>query len=144
MKAAFTSLLLVASALFSNAANSDWTTNLDAAFKQAKQENKHVLVEFTGSDWCPPCIQMRKNVFSKSSFTSKAKEDFILVELDFPRGDKATARKNEPHAEKYNIEGFPTVILFDPTGKEYERFFASQFPTINQFLAHLKSAKTTS
>jgi thioredoxin-related protein len=87
-----------------------------------------VLVEFTGSDWCPPCIAMRKNVFSKKEFVDAASKKFILVELDFPKGDKELSEKNQPLAEKYRIEGFPTVILLDSEGKEFTRFFASQFP----------------
>lgn len=114
-----------------------WSTDLDKAFEQAKAEKKHVLVEFTGSDWCPPCIAMRKNVFSKKDFVDAASKKFILVELDFPKGDKALKEKNQPLAEKYKIEGFPTVILFTPEGKEFTRFFASQFPKKEEFLKHL-------
>ena len=114
-----------------------WSTDLDKAFEQAKAEKKHVLIEFTGSDWCPPCIAMRKNVFSKKDFVDAASKKFILVELDFPKGDKALKEKNQPLAEKYKIEGFPTVILFTPEGKEFTRFFASQFPKTEDFLKHL-------
>jgi len=117
-----------------------WSTDLEKAFAQAKKENKTVLVEFTGSDWCPPCIAMRKNVFSKKEFVDAASKKYILVELDFPKGDKAIADKNEPYAEKYKIEGFPTVILFDSEGKEFTRFFASQFPNTDAFLKHLDAA----
>ena len=76
-----------------------------------------MLVEFTGSDWCPPCIAMRKNVFSKPDFVAPASKKYILVELDFPNGDTAVKEKNTPFAEKYKIEGFPTVILFTSEGK---------------------------
>jgi thioredoxin-related protein len=114
-----------------------WSTDLDKALKQAKEENKSVLVEFTGSDWCPPCIAMRKNVFSKKEFVDAASKKFVLVELDFPKGDKELAKKNKPLAEKYKIEGYPTVILLDSDGKEFTRFFASQFPKIDDFLKHL-------
>lgn len=117
-----------------------WSTDLDKAFQQAKKEKKAVLVEFTGSDWCPPCIAMRKNVFSKKEFVDQASEKFILVELDFPNGDKAVKEKNQPYAEKYKIEGFPTVILFDSEGKEFSRFFASEFPKTDLFLKHLDEA----
>lgn len=138
--AAFT---LGAAALVSTAfANTleGWSTDLDAAFKEAKEKDKPVLVEFTGSDWCPPCIAMRKNVFSKKEFVDKASEDFILVELDFPKNDQDLKKKNQPYAEKYKIEGFPTVILFDAEGKEFTRFFASQYPTTEKFLAHLEKS----
>jgi thiol:disulfide interchange protein len=117
-----------------------WSTDLDKAFEKAKAEKKAVLVEFTGSDWCPPCIAMRKNVFSKKEFVEAASKNYILVELDFPKGDKATADKNEPLAQKYQIEGFPTVILFNSEGKEFTRFFASDFPQTDAFLKHIDKA----
>jgi thiol:disulfide interchange protein len=117
-----------------------WSTDLDQAFAKAKAEKKSVLVEFTGSDWCPPCIAMRKNVFTKKEFVDAASKKFILVELDFPNGDKAVKEKNAPMAKKYKIEGFPTVILFNSEGKEFTRFFASEFPKTEDFLKHLDEA----
>lgn len=117
-----------------------WSNNLDKALAKAKAEKKCVLVEFTGSDWCPPCMQMRKNVFSQKEFVAAASKKFILVELDFPKGDKELTEKNQPLAEKHKIEGFPTVILFTPEGKEFNRFFASAFPTTEGFLKHLDEA----
>ncbi|MEO5716436.1 MAG: thioredoxin family protein [Luteolibacter sp.] len=118
-----------------------WSTNLEKALVKAKAEKKSVLVEFTGSDWCPPCIAMRKNVFSKKEFVDAASKKYILVELDFPKGDKELADKNQPLAEKYKIEGFPTVILFNSDGKEFNRFFASEFPKTEDFLKHLDEAQ---
>ena len=117
-----------------------WTTDLDKAFEKAKAEKKSVLVEFTGTDWCPPCIAMRKNVFSKKEFVDAASKKYILVELDFPNGDQAVKEKNEPYAKQYKIEGFPTVILFTPEGKEFTRLFASEFPNTGDFLKHLDKA----
>lgn len=117
-----------------------WTTDLEKAFEKAKAEKKAVLVEFTGSDWCPPCIAMRKNVFSKKEFVDAASKKYILVELDFPNGDAAVKEKNQPYAEKYKIEGFPTVILFSAEGKEFTRFFASEFPKTDLFVEHINQA----
>jgi thiol:disulfide interchange protein len=117
-----------------------WSTDLEKAFVKAKAEKKSVLVEFTGSDWCPPCIAMRKNVFSKKEFVEGASKKYILVELDFPKGDKAVEEKNRPYGEKYKIEGYPTVILFTPEGKEFTRFFASEFPKTDAFLKHIDAA----
>jgi thiol:disulfide interchange protein len=114
-----------------------WTTDLENAFEQAKKENKSVLVEFTGSDWCPPCIAMRKNVFTKKDFVEKASKKFILVELDFPKADPELKKRNQPHLEKYQVEGFPTVILFTPEGKEFTRFSATKYPKTEDFLKHL-------
>lgn len=117
-----------------------WSTDLEKAFAQAKKEKKQVLVEFTGSDWCPPCITMRKNVFSKKEFVSAASKKFILVELDFPNGDEELKNKNGPYAEKYKIDSFPTVILFGADGKEFSRFSAINYPTTDTFLKQLDSA----
>ena len=117
--------------------NVEWGTDIDSAVKQAKAENKSVLVEFTGSDWCPPCIMMHKQVFSKTEFHDGATKNFVLVKIDVPRGDQALAEANQPVVEKYSIEGFPTVLLLDSEGKEFGRFFASEYPKTDQFLAHL-------
>ncbi len=129
----------IASSAFAKAPKG-WETDLDAAIALAKEQNKAVMVEFTGSDWCPPCIMMKKQVFSKPEFVKEASDNFVLVHLDFPEGDPELKKKNEPLAEKYNIEGFPTVILLDSEGKEFHRFFASEHPEVNKFLAHLKES----
>jgi thioredoxin-related protein len=134
--ASFTAVTLTASAI----AAEGWQTDLDKAIEQAKKEKKSVLVEFTGSDWCPPCIAMRKNVFTKKEFIDAASKKFVLVELDFPQGDKELAEKNQPLAEKYKIEGFPTVVLLNSEGKEFTRFPASKFPEVEGFLKHLETA----
>lgn len=117
-----------------------WETDVEAAIALAKKENKNVLLEFTGSDWCPPCIMMSKKVFSKEEFYEKASEDFVLVHLDFPKGDPELKKKNEPLAEKYEIEGFPTVVLLDSEGEEFTRFFASKYPGLEPFLEHLEKS----
>lgn len=114
-----------------------WSDDLDKALAQAKAEKKAVLVEFTGSDWCPPCKMMRAGVFSKSEFVDAASKKYILVEIDMPKGNKEVAKKNQPTVEKYKIDGFPTVILLDASGKEFSRFYASQYPKTEDFLKHL-------
>ena len=112
-------------------------TDLDAALEKSKAENKPVLIEFTGSDWCPPCMMMSEKVFSQKEFIEEASKKFILVELDFPRGDKELAEKNQPHATKYKISGFPTVVLLDESQEEFGRFIASRYPSIDQFMEKL-------
>jgi thioredoxin-related protein len=119
-----------------------WSTDLDEALKTAKKENKAVLVEFTGSDWCPPCIMMRKEVFSKKEFVKAASKNFILVEIDMPRDEKLkdVKEKNSPIVEKYEIDGFPTIVLLDSSGKEFTRFYATAHPKMDAFLAHLDAS----
>ena len=119
-----------------------WRTDLDEAFKEAESNGKPLLVEFTGSDWCPPCMMMRKKVFTKKEFIDEASEKFILVEIDIPNGDPALKRRNIPILERYGVEGVPTVILFTPQGKEIDRFGASGFPTIKGFLERLDQGLT--
>ena len=77
---------------------------------------------------------------SKKEFVRKASKDYVLVELDFPKGDPALQEKNQPLAEKYAIEGFPTVILFDADGAEFDRFFATDYPKLEDFLKHRDAA----
>ena len=122
------------------AAPQGWTTDYKAALEQAKKEDKAVLLEFTGSDWCPPCKFMRAEVFSKKDFVDAAKEDFVLVELDFPRKDRKLAEKNRPLAEKYDISGYPTVVLVDAEGKEFSRVVGAKYRTVEEFLEYLKTA----
>ncbi|NWK56404.1 DUF953 domain-containing protein [Verrucomicrobiaceae bacterium N1E253] len=137
MTAAVAMIAISASAV---AGGKDWMTNVDDALAKAKTDKKPVMVEFTGSDWCPPCIMMDKKVFSKKSFVSKASEKFILVKIDIPRADKELSKKNQKVLKKYKVQGVPTVVLFDEEGKEFNRFTASQYPDVSKFLAHLDQA----
>ena len=117
-----------------------WLTDFDAAFAKAKREKKAVLIEFTGSDWCKPCIEMQKKVFSKKDFLARASADFVLLKLDFPNNNPAVKKKNAPYAEKYKISVFPTVVLLDANRKEFHRFTASDYPSTSTFLKHLKTS----
>ncbi len=121
-------------------AGSGWMTDVDTALAKAKAEKKPVMIEFTGSDWCPPCMMMDKKVFSKKKFTDAASKKFILVKIDIPNKDKALKKKNQKVLGKYKVSGVPTVLLFGDDGKEFHRFSASQFPSIKSFLAELDSA----
>lgn len=121
-------------------AGSGWLTDIDTALAKAKTEKKPVMVEFTGSDWCPPCIMMHKKVFSKKSFTDAASKKFVLVKIDIPNKDKELKKKNSKVLKKYSVRGVPTVLLFDDAGKEFSRFSASQFPSVEAFLGQLDSA----
>ena len=141
MKVILTTLALVLTAALATASNKDWATDLDAAFAKAKKENKGVLVEFTGSDWCPACIKIDKEVFAKKEFTSVASEDFVLVMVDIPEENKELQAKNNLVADEYGVQAYPTVILFDAKSEEYARFFATEYPSVKEFLAHLKKVK---
>lgn len=103
--------------------DSSWMTDFEAAQAKAKEEGKPMLVNFTGSDWCIWCIRLDEEVFSKQAFKDYAKENLILVELDFPR-KKAQSdelkEQNQALAQKYGIRGFPTILILDAEGKVIE------------------------
>jgi thioredoxin-related protein len=119
-KLALTTLLcFVSLQLF--AAKGEWLTDLPKAQAQAKKESKLVLIDFTGSDWCGWCIKLDKEVFSTSEFHEYAKKNLVLVEIDFPHKKQQSPelkKTNRALAEKYKIEGYPTVIVLDGDGKK--------------------------
>jgi len=97
----------------------NWKTDLNEALTAAKKENKVVLVDFTGSDWCQWCKRLSDEVFSKSEFEDFANKNLVLVKIDFPRNiEQSNSVKyyNQQLADLYGIEGFPTIILLDKDG----------------------------
>jgi protein disulfide-isomerase len=98
----------------------NWTANLEKAIETAKAENKAVLVNFTGSDWCKWCFKLSDEVFSQDDFKEYADENLILVKLDFPRSisqSSETKAYNQSLAQKYGVQGFPTILIFNSQGK---------------------------
>jgi thioredoxin-related protein len=108
------------------AAGDDWQADFDAAAKLAAAEQKDLLVDFTGSDWCGWCIKLSNEVFQKPEFLEAAKRDYVLVALDYPRSEAAKRRvpnpaRNQELAQKYGIDGFPTILLMTPEGDVFGR-----------------------
>lgn len=100
-----------------------WTSDFSAAKKQAAENHKNLLVDFTGSDWCGWCIKLDKEVFDHDEFKSGVKDNFVLVEIDFPQDKSiltpATIEQNTKLGEEYSIKGYPTILLMDPEGKPF-------------------------
>jgi protein disulfide-isomerase len=97
-----------------------WQDNLETALQKAKQENKAVLVNFTGSDWCIWCQRLSGEVFSQNEFKKFAEDNLILVKIDFPQKLEQSAETkmyNNQLAQRFGIQGFPTVLLFNSQGK---------------------------
>ncbi len=106
------------------ASESSWGTDLPAALNQARSENKMVLLDFTGSDWCGWCIKFDKDVLSTDKFTGYAKSKLVLVRLDFPHHkeqDAALKQANEQLSKRFGVDGFPTLVLLNSAGKELWR-----------------------
>jgi len=125
-----------------NVSTNPWHTDLEAAKMEAKNSGKFILLSFSGSDWCLPCMKLKKNVFEMEEFVEYASTSLVLVNADFPRLkanalSKEQVKKNEALAEKYNPYGkFPLTLLLDADGRivkewdGYTNFTAKEF--INQ------------
>ena len=97
----------------------EWMTDLEAAKAKAAAEDKAVLVDFTGSDWCGWCIRLRKQVLDTPAFEQYAKDKFVFMEVDVPRNpkfDKELRARNEKLCEQYGVEGFPTIMVLTSQG----------------------------
>jgi thioredoxin-related protein len=116
-------LLIALLALFVFNAQPEWRTNFQQAKDLAAKEHKYILVNFSGSDWCIPCIRMEKQVFETDTFVSYANKNLVLVKADFPRLNKNKLSReqtalNEKLASQYDPHGkFPYTLLVDENGR---------------------------
>jgi len=116
-------LLLFFLASFSTVFSQTWENNFTEAKAKAVKENKNILLVFSGSDWCAPCIKLDKNVWQSEVFDKASKESWIAYKADFPKKksnqlSEELTNENKALAEKYNKEGnFPLVVLLDKNGK---------------------------
>lgn len=101
----------------------EWITSFEEAKARAQKENKDILINFTGSDWCTWCIRLAQEVFSEPGFAEYAKDKFILVEADFPMSPQGQPEAIDPQhqqlADTYEFQGFPTIMLFDKQGRPF-------------------------
>ncbi|MFU8781487.1 MAG: thioredoxin family protein, partial [Kiritimatiellia bacterium] len=101
------------------AAPEGWLTDFEQAQAQAKETGRPILVNFSGSDWCGWCIRLDNEVLKEEAFKAYAKDNLVLFVADFPRRTKLPeklAKQNETLAQRYSIQGFPTVLLLDAKG----------------------------
>jgi len=101
-----------------------WLTDLSAAQAQAARENKTVLINFTGSDWCGWCIKLKQEVLSQPEFEAFADKNLVLVEVDFPKRrplSPAQQKINAGLASQYRVDGFPTLVFLNAQGNEVRR-----------------------
>jgi thioredoxin-related protein len=120
-----------------------WLGDFGAAQKQAVQEHKLILVNFSGSDWCGPCIRLRKEILESSAFETYATGHLVLVRADFPRQKKNQLSKeqvklNEALADRYNKDGkFPYTLLIDENGKVIKAWDGFPDETPEQFVKQI-------
>jgi len=117
------SLLLVT--MFSSLnAEVKWQTDMKEAQKSATAQGKDIFAFFTGSDWCTYCIMLEKEVFKKENFLEDLEKKYVLLKVDFPQRKplpKPEQIKNDQLSEDYSIQGFPTVLLLDSSGRAFGR-----------------------
>ena len=124
-----------------------WSGDFNAAQKQAVQERKLIIINFSGSDWCGPCIRLRKEILESSTFESYASGHLVLVRADFPRQKKDQLSKeqvklNEALADKYDPDGkFPYTLLVDENGKVLKDWDGFPNETPDQFVSQISAVK---
>ncbi len=119
-----------------------WVVDFEKAKAQAAKEGKSILMEFTGSDWCPPCKALHKNVLVKDVFKTEMPKSFVLLKLDSPRDkSKQTPEEIEQYktlSAKYGIKGVPTIFLADAKGRPYYETVGYSGDPAEKYVANLK------
>lgn len=135
-------ILLTALAFFFSM-GTEWKMNFEDAKLQAAQEKKHILLNFSGSDWCVPCKKLKKNLLSNADFLAYADKHLVLVNADFPikaKLSKVQALANEQLSSVYNPKGdFPLTLLLDSKGKVLATWKGLIDMDATAFVEHLKS-----
>jgi thioredoxin-related protein len=106
-------------------AESGWLNDYKKAQEEAKANNKLLLLNFTGSDWCGWCIKFDKEIWSQPQFKDYAHDNLVLVELDFPRRKALPAelkKQNLELAQQYEVLGFPTIVVLNSNGQKLWQF----------------------
>jgi protein disulfide-isomerase len=130
-----------------SAEEGNWLTDFSKAQAQAKAEKKLVLMDFNGSDWCPPCKALRSNVLTSKAFLDFAKDNLVLVDVDFPRRKQQTEelkKANQALSKKFDIEGYPTVIVLNGDGKELKKMVGYDGQSAKDFVSELQKLKSES
>ena len=124
----------------------NWHNNIDDAKQVAAKEHKYIILNFSGSDWCGPCIRMHKEIFDDPVFQQFASSALIMVNADFPRNKKNQLSKeqqalNDKMADAYNKQGsFPYTLLLDADGKVLKAWDGYPKEDIPSFIEDIKQA----
>lgn len=123
-----------------------WMTDFNKAKQKAGEEHKVIMLSFSGSDWCIPCIRLHKEIFDSKDFTSFAEENLVLVNADFPRLKKNQLSKEQTHlnetlADQYNPEGkFPYTVLIDQDGKVLKSWYGCPDESPRNFIEEVNKS----
>jgi len=131
--------------IFSSFSFAQQTETFVNKLEQAKKEHKKILLYFSGSDWCAPCIKFKKFIIQTEEFQAFAKTELIIYNADFPRQSKnklakEVEKENEALAEKYNSKGlFTLIIILNEEGKVIKKWEEYPKETLSEFIEKLKS-----
>jgi protein disulfide-isomerase len=129
------------SACISYAGLDDWQTNFEQAKNTATEKKQPIMAVFSGSDWCLWCMKLEKEVLTKDEFKNYAKDNLVLFVADFPSSHKLkkeTLKQNQDLADKYGVQGFPTVLILSADGKVLAKT-GYRTGGAEQYVEHLKS-----
>ena len=121
-----------------------WEPDFETAKQVAKEKHELILLNFSGSDWCGPCMRLKKEIFESDEFTKVADNSLVLVNADFPRNkknqlDKNIQKQNDALADQYNPDGkFPFTLLLDQDGKIIKTWEGLPDQTAAEFAAQIK------
>lgn len=119
-KIRITLLIVLFATAFTNAQELTWHTDMKKASEIATKENKPVMMFFTGSDWCGWCKRLQREVFETQDFKSWAKDNVVLMELDFPRRsnqEESVKAQNYQLQRIFSVRGYPTIFFVNPEEK---------------------------
>lgn len=120
-----------------------WLNNWTTAKNTAVKSQKNILIKFTGSDWCPPCKQLEKSVYSNPTFMKHASNRWVLLELDFPRQKQLPSDQKRHNAiiqSHFKVTGFPTLILVTPEKEVIHRQSGYGGQKASDFYKKIKAA----
>jgi thioredoxin-related protein len=127
------------------AADPGWLTDVPQAIAQAKKENKMVLLDFTGSDWCGWCMKFKSEALETQDFATFAAKNLVCVEVDFPRKkpmSTALKQANKALAAQYHVDSYPTFVILNKDGRELGRQKGYRPGGPQPFVARLENFKT--
>jgi thiol-disulfide isomerase/thioredoxin len=127
------------------ATNDGWLTSFPQAVEEAQRQQRRLLLDFTGSDWCTFCIRLDRDVLQTATFREFAAAQFVCVKLDFPRKHPMAdelRQQNRELATKYGVRGYPTVLILAPDGTLIGRLTGYDGSGAPAYIARLKDALT--
>ena len=122
-----------------------WQTDIEKAEQSAKEEHKFIILNFSGSDWCGPCIRLHNEIFDSEIFTKYANDHLVLLNADFPRSkknqlSKKQQKKNDEMADAYNKNGvFPLTLLLNSEGKVLKKWEGFPKESADEFTSEINT-----